>query len=82
MNQGETHGLGLGFIAIFVIATLYQGRSHWWPLIPGGILLVSGLAEGSQAFRDLLAVGWPVVLILIGLIFLAGAFRGAGRNSL
>jgi len=77
----DSIALGLGFLAIFVIDTLYRGRSHWWPLIPGGVLVVSGLAEGSQAFEDLLTVGWPGILILIGLIILAGAFRGAGRRS-
>jgi di/tricarboxylate transporter len=28
------------------------------------------------------AVGWPVILILIGLILLAGAFRATGRRSI
>ena len=37
-------GLGAGFVAIFVIAMLYEKRAHWWPLIPGGILLVSAFA--------------------------------------
>ncbi len=77
----DSIALGLGFIAIFAIATLYQGRTHWWPLIPGGILVIQGLQEGSQAVRDLVSVGWPVVLILIGLILLAGVFRGTGRRS-
>ena len=77
----DSIALGLGFIAIFVIAALYEGRTHWWPLIPGGILVIQGLQEGNQAVRDLVAVGWPVVLILIGLILLAGAFRATGRRS-
>lgn len=77
----DSIALGLGFLAIFVIDTLYRGRSHWWPLIPGGVLVVSGLAEGIEAFEDLLTVGWPGILILIGLIILAGTFRGAGRRS-
>src|SRR3990170_4522655 len=77
----DSIALGLGFIAIFVIAALYQGRTHWWPLIPGGILVIQGLQEGSQAVRDLVSVGWPVILILIGLILLAGAFRATGRRS-
>ena len=81
LGDFDSIALGLGFIAIFVIATLYQGRTHWWPLIPGGILVIQGLQEGSQAVKDLVAVGWPVILILIGLILLAGAFRATGRRS-
>lgn len=74
-------GLGLGFIAIFAIDSLYSGRtSHWWPLIPGLILVVTGLAEASQPVRQLLEVGWPVALILIGLIVLAGAFRATSEG--
>lgn len=75
LGDFEAIGLGLGFVAIFVIDTLYRGRSHWWPLIPGGVLIVGGLAEGSQAIEEMLSFGWPVILILIGLIVLAGAFR-------
>ena len=78
----DSIALGLGFIAIFVIAALYEGRTHWWPLIPGGILVIRGLQEGSQAVRDLIAVGWPVILILIGLLLLAGVFRATGRRSI
>jgi hypothetical protein len=36
-------GLGVGFVAIYVIPLVYQGRSHWWPLIPGLILILLGL---------------------------------------
>lgn len=75
LGDSDSIGLGLGFIAIFAIDWLYRGRSHWWPLIPGTILVVTGAAEGSQQIQDWLEVGWPVVLILIGLIVLAGAFR-------
>lgn len=66
-------GLGIGFVAIYVIALVVQGSSHWWPLIPGLILIVTGLASGTNLER-LLAVGWPLILVLIGLLLLAGAF--------
>ncbi len=75
-------GLGLGFIAIFAIDSLYTGRtSHWWPLIPGLILVATGLADASEPIREILSVGWPAVLILIGLIVLAGAFRATSEGE-
>lgn len=77
----EAVGLGLGFVAIFAIDSLYQGRSHWWPLIPGGVLIVIGLAEGFPALEDVVSRGWPVILILIGLVVLAGAFRTKGDQK-
>lgn len=63
--------LGLAFMSIFI----FMGRRrHWWPLIPGGILLVLGVAS-LLALQNLLpfTVGQlanlilPAILIIIGL---------------
>ncbi len=63
---------GWGLIAL--LATLVDGRRHWWPLIPGGIMAVIGLAviAGGAAVRVLDAVGgaWPIGLIAVGLYLL------------
>ncbi len=75
----DTIGLGAGFVAIYVIDTLYRGRSHWWPLIPGAILIVAGVASGS--LEHLISVGWPLVLIVIGLRMLVGGSRTARREK-
>ncbi len=77
-------GLGLGFVAIFVVQLIVAGASHWWPLIPGGILILAGLADALPQGQALLEKGWPLILILIGLIILAGAFwntRGRGQPT-
>jgi hypothetical protein len=39
---------------------------------------VTGLASGTS-FERLLSVGWPLILVLVGLLLLAGAFGLAGR---
>ncbi len=75
----DTIGLGAGFVAIYVIDILYRGRSHWWPLIPGAILIVAGVASGS--LEHLISVGWPLVLIVIGLRMLVGGSRTARREK-
>ena len=41
-------GLGIGFILIYLVARLVEGRSHWWPLIPGAALILPGVAAGSE----------------------------------
>jgi len=61
-------GLGLGFLCIFVIDTIYRGGTHWWPLIPGGILLVTSVGD-TRALR-MLVKGWPLILVLIGAVLL------------
>lgn len=67
-------GLGLGFIAIFVLQLVIARQSHWWPLIPGGILILVGIAEGVPQAQMLIEKGWPLILVLIGLLILARPF--------
>lgn len=74
-------GLGLGFVAIYLIDLAYSGATHWWPLIPGGILVASGIAESSVTVQRLFAVGWPLVLVFVGLLILAGALGLTGRED-
>ena len=45
-------GLGFGFVAIFLIALLYERKSHWWPLIPGAALILLGL-DRTTLYRRL-----------------------------
>ena len=65
-------GLGLGFIAIFAVQLVVGGSSHWWPLVPGGILVLAGLAETIPQAQAVLEKGWPLILIASGLAILAG----------
>lgn len=69
-------GLGGAFFVVYVAGTLAFDRPHWWPLVPGGILttlgaaLVFGGPDGVQAVGRL----WPVILVVIGVLLLAGTF--------
>lgn len=72
--------LGVGFIAIYLIDWLYRGGTHWWSLIPGGILVVTSLASASETIQVLLSRGWPLILVVIGLLILVGALGFTGRN--
>ena len=65
--------IGVGFIAIYVIALIYERRSHWWPLIPGTVMILIGLDVGRTAFDYLFERGWPLVLVAIGLFILFGS---------
>jgi hypothetical protein len=68
-------GLGLGFVAIYLIDVLVQNTARWWPLIPGGILSVVGatqLAEGTAAAQTLARL-WPLGLVAAGVLVLVGS---------
>lgn len=69
-------GLGGGFLLIpalqLATRTPREG-GWWWPLIPGGILVLLGVIEHLQGETAGLIL--PVVLIVVGLAFLLSAGR-------
>jgi hypothetical protein len=74
--------LGVGFIGIWLVSYLLniEGR-HWWPLVPGLILLSIGgaLVIGGRA-TDLLAY-WPVILIAVGVLVIGSQILRRGTAS-
>jgi hypothetical protein len=73
-------GLGVGFVLIYLIALLYQGRSSWWPLIPGVVFLLLGFRAWRRFRIFLFSEGWPLILVIIGALILLGAM-GRGRRT-
>lgn len=80
VNDITTLGLGIGFVAIYVVDRLYTGSSHWWPLIPGGILLVTGLGSLGEPFSRALELAWPLLMIVVGLALLFGLTGKRNRS--
>ncbi len=75
-------GLGCGFIAIYLIGWIFrQHQHHWWPLIPGGTLILLSQPDADRIIRSIFR-NWPVILIGIGvLLVLSALWRPAGRGS-
>ncbi len=72
-------GLGAGFLTIALVDRLLGsvGPGWWWPVIPGGVLGVIGVAA-LTGIEDLPAYLVPVVLIVIGVVLL---FRRATGDT-
>lgn len=77
-------GLGSGFVAVWLIDRVFlkEGPSaSWWPLIPGGILLLVG---GSSYFGGLYDV-FPLVLgaslLALGVFIIFRALRSPGDRA-
>lgn len=73
-------GLGGGFIGVWLLGALFRLKeTRVWPLVPGAILVTIGLAllAGTEALETLEWL-WPVILIGLGVILLAGALMRRG----
>jgi hypothetical protein len=73
--------LGLGFVAITVIALIYEKRFVWWPLIPGGVLVLLNLPRGRELVSAVLD-NWQLGLVVVGIIVLITAFVRPRSRSL
>jgi hypothetical protein len=74
VEHWEEIGLGVGFVAIFLIDLAVRGQMNWWPLIPGLILIVGPVASAHVNFGRIVSYGWPLILVVAGLLILTGRF--------
>ena len=70
----------LGWALITVLTAVFTDETHWWPLIPGGIMAIigGGILFGGVFWSLLTFIGkaWPLVLIAVGIYVLL-----KGRNQ-
>jgi hypothetical protein len=98
MIEGPLSGLGgeaeggvfmlsfaAGWALITVLTAVFTSETHWWPLIPGGImaLIGGGLLFGGAFMGALELLGniWPLFLILGGLYLIYQGARGNGSDD-
>lgn len=72
------YGLGAGFVAVTALALVRHGAVVWWPLIPGVALIAVGVMTEAR-WGGVGDLGWPLFLIVVGLLVLGLAF-GRGRR--
>jgi hypothetical protein len=84
-GAGFLLALGSGFLAIWAVSYALRMRErHWWPLVPGLILVTIGAALAAGGGALALLNYWPVILIAIGLLLLGRWFletRSAARDG-
>ena len=71
VNWAVPLGLGVGFVAIFAVDWIVTRAARWWPLIPGAALMIPAIVDAFPDARIWLEKGWPVILILVGVLLLA-----------
>jgi CHASE2 domain-containing sensor protein len=74
--------LAASFLAIFLLGLLLGTSKHWWPLVPGLVLLVAGGAQYASrldffpsAVETAVRTWWPAALVLAGAFLLYKALR-------
>ncbi|MYF96258.1 MAG: hypothetical protein F4210_12280 [Holophagales bacterium] len=72
-------GLGLGFILIYVASLLYERQNRWWPLIPGGLLVIAALPD--FIWVDDVLDFWPVAVMAVGVFLLFRAVVSRQREG-
>jgi hypothetical protein len=74
----------LGWGLITLLSAVVTAKTQWWPLIPGGIMALIGLAVlfGGAFMQMLQWMGflWPVILIVLGLALIIGAQRTKDKS--
>jgi hypothetical protein len=66
-------GIGLGFLSIFAIDVLVtRTAARWWPLIPGGVMVVIGSSASltRQQVTDQVGIWVALFLIVLGVAML------------
>ncbi|MFP4635419.1 MAG: hypothetical protein ACLFRD_06130 [Nitriliruptoraceae bacterium] len=78
-DEAVVLGLGLGFLAIAVVNRgLGEAKAGWWwPLIPGGVLVIVGVST-LMGTLDLGRFVVPIALIVVGALLL---LRGGGHDT-
>jgi hypothetical protein len=82
-GPGATLGLGFGFLGIWTVSLLMRLKEHhFWPLIPGGILLLVGTGLVLDLFEgDLSRWVVPAIVVIIGVVVMLVGFLRMPREG-
>jgi hypothetical protein len=81
-GAGALLGLASGFLTIWIVSVLMSlAQRHWWPLVPGSVLLIVGLYVLAEAAGAALAA-WlvPAAVLALGVVIMAVGYVVTGRH--
>lgn len=81
VDEPVPFGLGLGFLLVWALDRAYTRAGSWWPLVPGGVLVLVGVAEDSGSVEWFLEQGWPLAVVAVGVILVIGGLLGRGGGG-
>ena len=67
-GESAAFGIGVGFLLIYAISLVYERVHRWWPLIPGGFLVIAGLPD--FVWVDDVLEFWPLAVMAVGVLLL------------
>ena len=82
-GPGAVLGLAGGFLGIWLVSWLTKVKEHhFWPLIPGGILLLVGIGLVLDLFENDLS-RWvvPAIVVGIGVLVMVAGYLRMSRES-
>jgi hypothetical protein len=82
-GPGAVLGLAFGFLGIWAVGWLMRLREHhFWPLIPGGIMLLVGMGLVMDLFETD-ASRWivPAIIVIIGVLVMAAGYLRLTRET-
>jgi hypothetical protein len=64
--------LSLGWLLIILMTWLATDKVLWWPVVPGFVLVTTGVAFLASAgwVEALSSLAWPALLVILGLILI------------
>lgn len=71
--EGVLLGLGCGFLFIWLVSLAYERRNVWWPLFPGGALVLFSLPV-TEEWAERLFEHWPLLLVGVGVLLVVAGF--------
>jgi hypothetical protein len=63
-------GLGAGLVAVYAVDLARVHWTHWWPLIPGVVLILVGALQDRPHAWTWIGRLWPLVLVAAGVVVL------------